>query len=153
MTLLATYRIGNCQSGSWKGVEKTLTLASEAIPSDCASWTNYAQKACSFPLQKQIQFTQEFESPPSIQVVAVSLWTDLTPCISRILGPSGYYESGQATDTQLAFASNITTTGFTLRAGSSPENGVWSCGGDSSVYNYWIPNVVRWVATGKKKNT
>lgn len=77
------------------------------------------------------------------------MWTDYTTCTVKFLGPSGYYEGGWASDALLAFAERVTTQGFYLRAASSMENVVASCG--NNVYWYWTPIVVRWVANGKKK--
>lgn len=97
-----------------------------------------------------MNFSEEFSEPPLVQVTTVSLWTDYTPACSKALGPSGYYEQGIAMDAQLSFGESVTTKGFILRAGSSPI-GI-GCGGNLSITNNWIPNVVRWVATGKKKD-
>ncbi|WP_216595390.1 hypothetical protein, partial [Chromobacterium subtsugae] len=79
-----------------------------------------------------------------------SLWTDLTPCEGRAMGPYGYYELGSSMDAQLAFPSDVTNAGFWLRAGSSLENN--ECGGDKSVVWSWTPNVVNWIAMGVKSS-
>lgn len=135
----------------WTGVESNLQFGGTEIPSDCpgSSWTNSTQYACSWPLQVYIAFPKPFKFPPTVLVTSLSLWTDLTPCTIRFMGPSGYYEGGSAMDAQIAFAASVTTAGFWLRAGSSLENGV--CSGDTSTTFYWTPNVISWSATGVKK--
>ena len=139
-----------CQSGSWAGAELTQQFGGVAIPDECPSgaWTNSTQHACKWPLQVFIAFSKPFKQPPTVLVSTISLWTDLTPCEQRFLGPSGYYEGGDSMDAQVAFPADVTTTGFWLRAGSSLAN--IACGGDTATTFYWTANVVGWSATGVK---
>ena len=127
-----------------------MTVSGTMIPSGCPdnAWTSFPERSCLWALEEKITFDKAFSKPPTISVHAVSLWTDFTPCILKFKGPSGYYESGQAMDAQLAFASDVTSTGFNLRGGSSPTNDNKGC--RAHVNNYWIPNVLKWVATGLK---
>lgn len=140
----------SCQSGSWTGAESTQQFGGLAIPAGCPedAWTNYAQRACKWPLQVFISFPKKFKYPPTVLITIQSLWTDLTPCENRHIGPSGFYEKGTAMDAQVAFPSAVTTTGFWLRAGSSLVDS--ACANDYTVVWAWVPNVVNWSATGIK---
>ena len=126
------YRIGNCQSGMWKGVEKSLVLTGFAT-TNCVSWLDASQGICKIVPYVDIYFDESFSEPPNI-TASLSLPFPATTCSENVLDWFGYS------------VSDITKDGFRLHGGSSPGGSGCGIAGDSVAISRF-----GWLATGKKK--
>ena len=87
---------------------------------------------CGNPYTRQVVFAQPFKDPPLVQV--------------SLAQANSQGACGSSSDRDLAYAENVTATGFRMVCSSSPMG---SAGGQCATYDgYWLSSSCNWIAVG-----